>query len=449
MKQYGYGILNGMKAKKISTPKVIADPIYGIIDIRPVLAMVETPEFQALGDKRQLGMAYITFPSATHSRKVHSLGSYHATQMLADSWVKRGFINEKEALALAGYALYHDIGHPAFSHVTESLCELPPGAPRGMSMNGAMSSIIIDRRKKEIEATGISFKLLRDIARHDNPLYKAVSDKNLGMEKLDYLERDSLYTILSRPVGIEYLRNHIYFIDGTIAIDEKIVDNAIDIQNFYLKIYKNVYLRKTSAIAQRMMQKMVHQLIRDGELTPADLADFTDSELLGIMRLSKNGFVKKMYSLLRARDLFREAIIVRPKKFANGETHAGKALTIIGASDAEMRRLQKNPEFDFKNQAGLKKLENEIANIAGLPEDSVLVTPIVSTERFEGKDIMIHQGHGQKLASLKARYPAHFKNMQEVAESYITFRVCTTEKYRKILSAPKTAKKIFALLTSH
>ena len=39
--------------KNVRTPKVIADPIYGIVDIRPVLPMVETPAFQALGDKRK------------------------------------------------------------------------------------------------------------------------------------------------------------------------------------------------------------------------------------------------------------------------------------------------------------------------------------------------------------------------------------------------------------
>ena len=217
--------------KKISTPKVIADPIYGIIDVRPVMPMLETEEFQALADKRQLGMAYLTFPSATHSRKAHSLGAYHATRKLADSWIKRGFINEREGKALAGYALYHDIGHPAFSHVTEPLCEMPKGV-RGVSMNGALSLSIMRRLKKEIVAAGIDFNLMEDMATHKNPLYLAVSDKNLGMEKLDYLERDGACTILSRPIGVDYLREHIYFVDGDLAIDEKAVDNAIEIQKY-------------------------------------------------------------------------------------------------------------------------------------------------------------------------------------------------------------------------
>ena len=128
------------------------------------------------------------------------------------------------------------------------------------------------------------------MARHEDPFADAVSDKNLGMEKLDYLERDGFFTILSRPVGVDYLRQHIYFIDGKLAIDEKAMDNALDVQNYYLKIYKNVYLRKTSAIAQRMVQKMTHHLIIAEELRREELPLLTDSELIGRCGTSRRSF---------------------------------------------------------------------------------------------------------------------------------------------------------------
>ncbi len=427
------------------SPKVVADPIYGIIDIRPVLPMVETEEFQALGDKRQLGMAYLTFPSATHSRKAHSLGSYHATRELADRWLKRGFVNARQADAMAGYALYHDIGHPAFSHVTEDLCVQPKGTV-GMSMNSALSFKFIQELKPKILACSIDFDLLEKMARHADPLAAAVSDKNLGMEKLDYLERDGFFTILSRPVGVDYLRQHIYFIDGKLAIDEKAIDNAIEVQNYYLKIYKNVYLRKTSAIAQRMMQKMAYRLILAGELAREELPRLTDSELIGRYSISRDPFVRANYTLLRKRELFREAVILRPEKFAHTATTFGKPIATFGVGNIAMKKLSQSPLLQPKNQNEIARLEDEIAAIAGLPESSVLLTPIYGQERFSGQDILIYQGKNKKLASLKKRYPAHFKNIEEIAESYVTFRVCTTEKYRKTLSSPKIAKKVFAYL---
>jgi HD superfamily phosphohydrolase len=434
------------KTTKANTPKVIADPIYGIIDIRPVLKMVETEEFQVLGDKRQLGMAYLTFPSATHTRKAHSLGAYHATRELADRWLKRGFVKTAQADALAGCALYHDIGHPAFSHVTENLCVQPKGTA-GMSMNSALSFELIKKLKTNIEACGIDFALLEKMARHADPLVAAVSDKNLGMEKLDYLERDGFFTILSRPVGVDYLRQHIYFIDGKLAIDEKAIDNALDVQNYYLKIYKNVYLRKTSAIAQRMMQKMTYHLITAKELFREELPRLTDSELIGRCSVSKDHFVRATYALLRKRDLFREAIVLRPEKFAHAATSSGKPVATFGVKSSVMRRLARNPKLQPKNQDGIAFVEASVAALAGLPASSVLITPIEGQERFSGQDIFIYQGKNKKLASLKQRYPAHFRNIEEVAESYVTFRVCTTEKYRKVLSSPKIAKRIFEYLT--
>lgn len=424
-----------MARKKIYTPKVIADPVYGIYDMRPVLPMVETKEFQALADKRQLGMSYLIFPSATHTRMAHSFGAYHATRDLTDRWVDFDLINQEEADALTGYALYHDIGHPAFSHVTEDLCRKD---------NDGLGLDIAHRLKDKIEACGINYKLFEDIMSHKNKLYLAVHDKNLGMEKLDYLERDGLYTILSRPAGIDYLRKHIYFMKGEIMIDEKVVDNAIEVQNFYLKMYKNVYLRKASVIAQRMFQKMVYHLIREGKLTPDDLPNLTDSELIGIMRVSESPVVRSLYQNLKERELFREAIVIRHEKFIHAENVAGKAIQSFGLSESEVARLADSKNFQNKNQEGLHNLEEKIAGISGIPEEAVLAVPVFNAWRFKAKDIAIYSERG--ISSVEQRYPAHFKNMEEIAHSYFAFRICTLEQYRAKLSAPKVAKEIFDLV---
>ncbi len=434
-----------MPQKKIDTPKVIADPLYGIFDVRPVLPMIETEAFQALGDKRQLGMSYLTFPSATHTRRAHSLGSYYATRVLADHWVHAHMVEEHEADALSAYALYHDIGHPAFSHVTEELCEVDKSEFPDMSVNSFLSLGLIRTLKKEIGACGIDHGLVLDLATHKNPLYLAVSDKNLGMEKLDYLERDGMYTILARPAGADYLRKHVYFVNGELAIDEKVVDNAIDVQNFYLKMYKNVYLRKASAIAQRMLQKIVYHMIRAGEISPSDLRRFTDSELIGAIYFSKEKIARHLYGLLKRRDLFREAIVVRPHNFIHVGAKTGKPVAVFGVNQKEMEHLLTSPDLQSKNQAGLENLEAKIAALAGLPEQSVLVVPITTPHRFQTSDVKILRENGA-LGSLRDRYPAHFKEMEEVAQSYLALRMCTLEQHRKVLSDPAITKEILDLL---
>ncbi len=421
------------------TPKVIADPVYGIIDIRPVLPMVSTEEFQALSDKRQLGLAYLIFPSATHTRMAHSLGAYHATQELARRWQEDGLITEREARALGGYALYHDIGHPPFSHVTEDLCEKD---------NDGLGLDIMRKHKKEIEASGIDFKLLIRMAEHKDPLYLAVHDKNLGMEKLDYLERDGLYTILSRPSGIDYLRKHIYFMHKELVIDEKVVDNAIEVQNFYIKMYKNVYLRKASVISQRMMQKLVYYLVLYKELSRKELPKLTDGELIGRVAASKVQQVKALYGFLKRRELFREVVVIRPEEYAEANYAAGKAITVFGADKKFMKRIVNSKNFNNKNQDSLLSVERAIAKLAGIPEEAVLVVGVFNPWRFTPKDIAIHLTKN-KTASLKERYPAHFKGMEETALAYFALRIATLEKYRKKLSRPAMAKKIYNLIVAH
>ncbi|MDO8516307.1 MAG: HD domain-containing protein [bacterium] len=426
-------------SKHIYAPKVISDPVYGIFDIRPVIQMADTEEFQSLGDKKQLGMAYLVFPAATHTRRAHSLGAYHTTRELTERWLRLGFINQNEATALAGYALYHDIGHPAFSHVTEELCEKD---------NDGLGYDVMTRLKDVIEACDIDYNLMLDLASHKNPLYLAVHDKNLGMEKLDYLERDGLYTILSRPSGIDYLRNHIYFMNGGIVVDEKVVDNAVEVQSFYLKMYKNVYLRKASVIAQRMLQKMVYLLIKDGVLKPSDLPNLTDSELIGIMHTTKNAIVAALYKYLKRRELFREAIVIRHQDFIDADNRTGKSIAAFGLTNEEIESLVNSPDLHNKNQAALEALEHKIADLAGIPYEEVLAVPVFNSWRFQPKDITIYREGGQ-FASLRERYPAHFKNMEEIGKAYLAIRICTTEKNRKVLSEPAIAKQIFDLVRGY
>jgi len=427
-----------MKTSKFISPKIISDPLYGIIDVRSVLPMIETKEFQALGYKYQLGLAYLIFPSATHSRKTHSLGAYASTVDLTNHWLQLEIINKEEAKALCGFALYHDIGHPAFSHVTEPLCPRD-NDEQGMAMIGAL--------RKQIEQCGINFELFKKIFDRKNPLYLAVHDKNLGMEKLDYLERDGLMTILSRPNGVDYLRKHIYFIDGKLVIDEKGVDHAKDVQDFYVKMFKNVYLRKASAIGQRMMQKMVHLLIQDGSMNAEDLYNMTDFQLLAKLEASDNGVVNYMYNNLMERNLFREAVVVKPQAFVHAVVRHGKPIFVYGADEKEMDKITNSDVFQVSSFEKLSVLEEKISLVAGIPKDTVLVVPMFSPERFRSKDIYIYTSQG-KIVSMKKLYPGHFQDMQETAKAYSALRICTTEKYREKLSSRPISRKVIDLLLS-
>ena len=67
----------------MSSSTVINCPIHGFITLSPrMLSIVDTPEFKRLHNLRQLGVAYIVYPSANHTRFEHSLGVAHLAKLL-------------------------------------------------------------------------------------------------------------------------------------------------------------------------------------------------------------------------------------------------------------------------------------------------------------------------------------------------------------------------------
>jgi len=419
--------------------KLIYDPLWGLIDITKFLPVIDTPEFQALGFKYQLGVASLLFPAATHTRKQHSFGALKRTQELAERWVQKGFINKGEAKLISAYALLHDIGHGPFSHVIEDVTREIWG--RNHDENGAL---IINRIKKEVEEIGINFNKFKELFDHKNQLYLAVHDKNLGTEKLDYLSRDAYYTIGERP-GVEYLAQHTYFIDGKVMIDEKAIDNAKALQDFYVKMYKIVYLRKNSAIAQRMVQRMTYELLQHEHITENEFWNLTDFGLLGLLENTTRESAGKQMQKLMRRDMPKTAIALKVEKFAEIEMRKDKAQVIFGVSENQIDNLLKLDALSKPSK--IRKLEKEIEKMTGLPKKSVLIVLSSSAERFMAQDVDIYI-HGGANAKLSDYFAEHFHAMEEEGKSYSTIRVCTYKEHRKKLSNKKTAEKIKEYLLS-
>ena len=58
--------------------KVIRDPLWNNIRVDPLaLQLIDTAAFQRLRYVRQLGVAFLVYPGASHSRFEHALGTYH------------------------------------------------------------------------------------------------------------------------------------------------------------------------------------------------------------------------------------------------------------------------------------------------------------------------------------------------------------------------------------
>src|SRR5690625_3249461 len=103
--------------------RTIRDPVYGNVQLSgAAVDLVDTPAFQRLRRIRQLGYAYLVYPSANHTRFEHPIGAYHLAKVVLSQMRVRGELvpgDEEQAELVSLAALLHDAGHFVSTHLLE------------------------------------------------------------------------------------------------------------------------------------------------------------------------------------------------------------------------------------------------------------------------------------------------------------------------------------------
>jgi HD superfamily phosphohydrolase len=103
--------------------KHVVDSIHGNIPLTErEVQVIDTPSFQRLRQLKQLAMAQLVYPTATHTRFAHSIGALGTMIRILQAAKENGITfetEEQENLRLA--ALLHDIGHYPYSHLMEKV----------------------------------------------------------------------------------------------------------------------------------------------------------------------------------------------------------------------------------------------------------------------------------------------------------------------------------------
>lgn len=190
-------------------PCKICDPLHGFIRFDPTeRRVIDSLPFQRLRYIHQLGVAYLLYPGATHSRFEHSLGVMELSTRIFDTilaphnLVAKGniLISEEERVywrrILRMAALCHDLGHLPFSHTAEKTL-LPEGGHEGKSVECIQSAYLrpiwgeMGKGAEEDLLQVVTGKTSRPWVR---ALYKVITDDNVGADRIDYLLRDGYYT---------------------------------------------------------------------------------------------------------------------------------------------------------------------------------------------------------------------------------------------------------------
>ncbi|MDR3047811.1 MAG: HD domain-containing protein [Bacteroidales bacterium] len=125
--------INLSNPKQYKHSKEILDPVVGYVKIYSwEMAMLDTLLFQRLRKITQLGLANLVYPSLNYSRFEHTIGTLgrlnqvltrlrerHKPQENEDENIKNIEVLDKYETQIRLAALFHDVGHCMFSHLTE------------------------------------------------------------------------------------------------------------------------------------------------------------------------------------------------------------------------------------------------------------------------------------------------------------------------------------------
>lgn len=252
---------------KINKLKIFNDPIYGFITIPNALIydLIQHPYFQRLRRITQMGLSYLVYPGAHHTRFHHALGCMHLMQKAVDVLRFKGvLISAEEENALYISILLHDIGHGPFSHAMEK-------------------SIVEDVHHEEIsllfmQQLNVQFEGKLDLAiqvfkgEYNRKFMLQLISSQLDMDRMDYLKRDSFYSgVAEGNVNSERLIQMMNVVDDFLVIEEK---GIYSVEKFLMSrrlMYWQAYLHKTSLAAELTLTnilKRAKELILKGHDLP-------------------------------------------------------------------------------------------------------------------------------------------------------------------------------------
>ncbi|HEX8299006.1 MAG TPA: HD domain-containing protein [Rubricoccaceae bacterium] len=240
------------------------DPVHGFVSVPKglLLALVDSPEVQRLRRIRQLGLGFLVFPGAVHTRFEHGLGAMALLQSALDALREKGTVVATDEVegALAA-ALLHDVGHGPFSHTLEAdLLPYRPdasGAARPFRHEAMSRALMVRLDARTGGALGVALEMFDGT--YARPFFHSLLASQLDMDRLDYLRRDSFYTgVAEGVVGVERvlktMRVHPPGPMGRLVIEAK---GAYAVENVLLSrrlMYAQVYLHKTVVAADHVLR---------------------------------------------------------------------------------------------------------------------------------------------------------------------------------------------------
>lgn len=369
---------------KVRDDKVVGDPVHGASTFRRhEVHVIDSPIVQRLRGIHQTGLAYLVYPTATHSRFEHSLGTCIVASRFWRSLRQRDpkIVTDECLTELRLAGLLHDVGHFPFSHVSEDvLGQLPELRSELLKRDGKFSncephevmsyfvitskafrdflSEIMSKYRQEFDVDNIANMVIGNMENPQKDKWKGdVINGPFDSDKLDYMLRDShfsgvrlevdidrvLFTLIIDPREGE-MRKLIARIAGVHTLEQIMFNKLL----LFASIYHHHTVRAVESMIRSVLEFLLddkHEIHGHRYVQPSDFLALTDYDILA---RHDSPALNRIAHCLKNRLIYKRVAVISPR-------------TVTEASRVNLVDLQKLTEFP----AELKPLRQLIANGMG------------------------------------------------------------------------------------
>jgi uncharacterized protein len=268
----------GKSGKQTAPPNLssrftlFSDPVHGFVSVPrgDLFDLIGTSQLQRLRRIRQLGVGYMVFPGAEHSRFGHALGAMALMKDALHTLMDKGTdISPEEVFSGSAAALLHDIGHGPFSHTLEDVLI------HGFHHETMSRRLIVGLNEKLEGRLELALRIFDGA--YERPFLHELVSSQLDMDRLDYLRRDSYYTgVVEGRVGIDRIvRSLLVTDDQRLGVNSK---GLYAVESFLIArrlMYWQVYLHRAVVAGDRVLRAAIQRsrdLIRSGDARIARMA---------------------------------------------------------------------------------------------------------------------------------------------------------------------------------
>src|SRR5256712_2547539 len=266
--------------------KTVTDTVRGTIRLEPLpVDLLGTLELQRLNSIRQLGLTYLVFPGANHSRVEHCLGVGH----VAGAMAKALDLPEDERKLVQAAGLLHDVGHGPFSHTLEHVLSrelavdhmhltqrIITGEDDNVSPDDRRAFPDVLRIHQVLEKHGVDPSaggapipgasergggpLIPGTRKESRRYLAQIIHSPMDADQIDYLMRDAHYTGAAHgTIDFSRLLQTLRTYRGELALDRKGLPALEGMLVARGLMYSSVYFHKTVRIAEEMLSRAVER----------------------------------------------------------------------------------------------------------------------------------------------------------------------------------------------